>query len=73
MIGTSLREERDELLIMNRSMAHQLRDGITIKLSPDEINYIKQFNAERKKQPLTKKALAMPSIQIFLKIAEQLK
>ena len=72
MIGTSLREERDELLMRNRSMAKTLREGITITLSKDEINYIKQFNAERKKQPLTKKALKMPSIQIFLKIAEAL-
>ena len=46
---------------------------ITITLTPAEVKYIRQFKQQIKSRPLGRKEMEMPSIQIFLKVAEEVK
>jgi len=43
---------------------------VTIDLEPAEVDYIHEFNKQRKRHPVRNK---IPSIGIFLKIAEKIK
>lgn len=46
---------------------------VKIDLSDKELAYIRTFKMQQKQRPLTKKEMAIPSVQIFVKLSEAVK
>ena len=44
---------------------------VMVSLSDEEVKYIRNFKRELTQNPMKDKALKIPSVQIFLKVAEE--